>query len=169
MEVSTSLSPGVQAHYASVSAKQTFSIGAQELSPEEEKILKELRQLDMEVRRHEQAHKATAGPYATGGPVYKYVTGPDGKQYAVGGEIKIDTSEVPDNPQATIRKAQAVRRAALAPRDPSSEDRRVAAKARQMEVEARRELAKQKREKLSHSLEDGEQDGGPPSAVDVFA
>lgn len=65
--------------------------------------------------------------------------------YAVGGEVKIDTSKEND-PQATIRKMQKVKRAALAPAQPSATDRNVAAKASQMEMEARIELAKEKAE-----------------------
>lgn len=151
MQVSHSGSPLLQAHFANATARDRFTVGSRELTPEEEQTLAELKRTDREVRRHEQAHKAAAGPYAQGGPVYRYMTGPDGRQYAVGGEVRLDTSEVKGNPEATIRKAQTIRRAALAPRDPSSKDRRVAAEARQMETEARRELAKQKRNELSES------------------
>ena len=78
------------------------------------------------VRAHEQAHKAAAGAHAKGGPTYEYQSGPDGKRYAVGGEVQIDTSPVPNDPQATIQKMQQVQRAANAPAEPSSQDRRVA-------------------------------------------
>jgi hypothetical protein len=65
--------------------------------------------------------------------------------YAVGGEVKIDTSRERD-PQDTIRKMQQVKRAALAPAQPSGQDRSVAARASQIEAEARIELLKQKEE-----------------------
>lgn len=65
---------------------------------------------DREVRAHEQAHMAAAGAYSRGGP--------DNRQYAVGGEVQIDTSAVSGDPEATIRKAQTVRRAANAPATP---------------------------------------------------
>ena len=68
------------------------------------------------MRAHEQAHLAAAGPYANGAPTFEFQTGPDGRQYAVGGEVSIDTSPVPGDPEATVRKAQTVKRAALAPR-----------------------------------------------------
>ena len=87
-----------------------------ELSEEERRILNELRARDAEVRAHEQAHLAAAGPYANGAPTFEFQTGPDGRQYAVGGEVSIDTSPVPGDPEATVRKAQTVKRAALAPR-----------------------------------------------------
>ena len=117
-----------------------------ELSEEERRILNELRTRDAEVRAHEQAHLSAAGPYANGAPKFEFQTGPDGKQYAVGGEVSIDTSPVPGNPEATARKAQTVKRAALAPRDPSGQDLAVAAQAAQLEVQARQEAKAEKAE-----------------------
>ncbi len=125
-----------------------------ELSDEEKKIVEELRNRDREVRAHENAHKAAAGAYATGGPTYTYQTGPDGKRYAIGGEVQIDTSEVPNDPEATIRKAQTIRRAALAPAEPSSQDQRVAAQARVIENRARQELTKERREETQEKFEE---------------
>ncbi len=66
--------------------------------------------------------------------------GPDGKRYAVGGHVKIEISEVPNNPEATIRKAQQIKTAALAPAEPSAQDQKIAAQASQMEAKARQEL-----------------------------
>lgn len=94
---------------------------------------------DREVRAHEQAHAAVAGQYA-GSPSYTYQRGPDGVSYAVGGEVSIDTSPIPGDPEATIRKAQQLQRAASAPADPSGQDRQVAAQAAQLEQRARAEL-----------------------------
>ena len=62
--------------------------------------------------------------------------------YAVGGEVKIDSSKEQD-PAATIRKMAQVRQAALAPTTPSATDRQVAAQATQIENQARTELARQ--------------------------
>ena len=101
---------------------------------------------DAEVRAHENAHKAAAGQHARGGPTYEYERGPDGRRYAVGGEIRIDTSPVPDDPDATILKMRQVRRAALAPAEPSPQDRRVASEASQQESAARQEKMTQQRE-----------------------
>ena len=119
---------------------------SQELSEEEQAEVEKLRDRDREVRAHEQAHVAAAGPYSRGGPKYEYERGPDSRRYAVGGEVSIDTSAVEGDPEATIQKAQVVKRAALAPAEPSSQDRQVAAEASRMEAEARREIAKQDRE-----------------------
>lgn len=108
--------------------------------------LEKLKSRDREVRAHEAAHKATAGPYSVGAPSYQLVTGPDGKQYAVGGEVQIDTAEIPNDPRATLVKAQTIRRAANAPLHPSSQDHRVATQAGRMESKARQELAEQRSE-----------------------
>lgn len=113
---------------------------SEELTEEERRQIAELRRRDQEVRRHEQAHLANAGSNARGGARFELRRGPDGRQYAVGGEVSIDVSPVPGDPQATIRKAQAIRRAALAPADPSAADRAIAAQASQMEQQARQEL-----------------------------
>ena len=111
------------------------------LTDEDRKAVEDLKKRDREVRAHEAAHMAAAGGYALGGPSYDYQVGPDGKQYAVGGEVKIDTSPIPDNPEATIAKAQTIRAAALAPSDPSGADRSVASAAGKMEMEARQQIA----------------------------
>lgn len=113
-----------------------------ELTESERRQVEELQARDREVRTHEQAHVAAAGPLFRGGPYYTYKTGPDGKQYAVGGSVSIDTSPG-STPEETIAKAQRVRQAAMAPAEPSSTDRSVAASAAQMEAQARQEMAQQ--------------------------
>jgi SprA-related family len=105
--------------------------------------VRRLREVDRRVRAHEQAHLGAAGQYAVAGPAFTYTKGPDGKLYAVGGEVRIDTSPVRGDPEATIRKMEQVRRAALAPGDPSSQDRTVAAAAARQETEAQAELLRE--------------------------
>ncbi|PIQ95678.1 MAG: hypothetical protein COV67_13580 [Nitrospinae bacterium CG11_big_fil_rev_8_21_14_0_20_56_8] len=122
-----------------------------QLTEEERRVLQELRSRDREVRSHEAAHKSAAGSYAKGGPTFEYQTGPDGRRYAVGGEVQIDSSPVPGNPRATIQKAQIIRRAANAPRNPSAQDRRVAAQAAQMEAAARRDLKEETAREIENS------------------
>jgi hypothetical protein len=113
-----------------------------ELSDEEKQQVAELKKRDTEVKAHEQAHMAAGGGLVQSGASYQYQNGPDGKQYAVGGEVKIDLS--PERtPEATIRKMQQVRRAALAPAQPSGTDRSVAAQAAQIEAQARMERTQQ--------------------------
>jgi hypothetical protein len=109
-----------------------------ERSPDDEQLIRELQTRDREVRAHEAAHAAIAGQFG-GGISYDYETGPDGKRYAVGGEVSVRL-ERGRTPQETIRNAQQVRASALAPMSPSSQDRAVAAAASQMENEARMEL-----------------------------
>lgn len=101
--------------------------------------IQELSARDREVRAHEQAHAAVAGQYGSS-PTYSFVRGPDGVSYAIGGEVQIDTSSIPGDPEATLRKAQQLRRAANAPAEPSGQDSSVAAQAAQMEQQARAEL-----------------------------
>ncbi len=113
------------------------------LTDEQRQEIELLKKRDQEVRRHEAAHKAAAGQYAKGAPRFTFQTGPDGKPYAVGGEVQIDTSPVEGDPQATIRKMETVRRAALAPAEPSSQDRAVAAQAAATAQQARQELRRQ--------------------------
>ncbi|MCQ8879820.1 catalase [Pseudoalteromonas shioyasakiensis] len=101
--------------------------------------IEELKARDTEVRVHEQAHASIGGQYA-GSPSYEYQRGPDGQNYAVGGEVQIDVAEVEGDPQATIEKMQTVRAAALAPAEPSSADRAIAADATQKLAAAQAEL-----------------------------
>lgn len=119
---------------------QQTSDPASELSPEEERLLQRLKQRDLEVRIHERQHLAAAGGYVKNGPVYEYTIGPDGKRYAIGGHVSLDMSPIPNNPEATIRKARLIKKAALAPADPSAADRAVAALAANMELKARKQL-----------------------------
>lgn len=120
----------------------------QSLTSDKEKLeIEKLKREDKRVRMHEAAHKAAAGSLAKGQPNYKYKIGPDGKKYAVAGHVQIDISEVPDNPEATLRKAQKIKSAALAPAEPSAQDIKVAAEASRMEAKARSEISKEKLEK----------------------
>ncbi len=112
----------------------------QGLKDTELQILADLKARDREVRAHEAAHQAVGGQYA-GSVSYVYERGPNGAQYAVGGEVSIDTSPVQGDPQATIEKMRTVRAAALAPAEPSPQDRAVAAEAMQLMLQARSELS----------------------------
>ncbi len=113
-----------------------------EAQAREEKALTELKARDQEVRTHEQAHANIGGQYA-GAPQYEFERGSDGKNYAVEGEVQIDVAKVAGDPQATIQKMEQVKRAALAPAEPSSADRKVANEASQKATEARAELLKE--------------------------
>ena len=103
--------------------------------------INQLKAIDRDVRAHEMAHKIAGGDLT--GPInYKYVVGPNGKKYAVGGDVSIDVSPGP-TPQATIKKMERVIKAALAPVDPSAQDRAVAAQTQMMLEQAQMELQKE--------------------------
>ncbi len=121
-----------------------------ELPENEKREVEKLKQRDREVRQHEQAHMA-AGAGLTGGASYSYQVGPDGKRYAIGGEVSIDVSTEKD-PQATIVKMGRVKRAALAPADPSGADRAVARKADANIRAAQAEIQKERMEESGDSL-----------------
>ncbi|MBI3131740.1 MAG: hypothetical protein HYZ13_10485 [Acidobacteria bacterium] len=131
MDVPSVLSPGIQRP------------GAQGRSAPDEARIQKLQARDREVRAHEQAHLAAAGGLARGGAAYTYEKGPDGRLYATGGEVGLDTSPIPNNPGATLAKARQIQAAATAPADPSPQDRAVAAAAARMAAAASRDLAKQ--------------------------
>ncbi|HJP21592.1 MAG: putative metalloprotease CJM1_0395 family protein [Alphaproteobacteria bacterium] len=58
----------------------------------------------------------------------------------------MDVSPIAGNPDATIRKMEVVKRAAMAPAEPSGQDRAVASRAQAEESKARAEAAAQRRE-----------------------
>ncbi len=116
----------------------------------DERIISQLQHRDKEVRTHELAH-ASAGGAATGSPSYTFEVGPDGKKYAVGGEVSVDLSSISGDPQATITKMQKVHAAALAPANPSAQDIRVAASAAQKILAAQSELFAQKSEQSTQA------------------
>ncbi len=120
-----------------------------ELTEAEQKTVEYLQQSDQRVRAHEQAHLNTAGELAVSRAQFQYQTGPDRQRYAVSGEVSIDISKVPDDPRATIDKAQHIRRAAMAPADPSAQDHQVANMADAMSLEAQAELIR-----LQYAIDD---------------
>lgn len=141
---------------------------AESLTEEERQQVDKLKTRDAEVRAHEAAHMAAGGSHVRGGATYTYQQGPDGKQYAIGGEVGIDVSSISGNPQATIQKMQQVRAAALAPAEPSGADRAVAAAASQVEVQAREQLADKNAERVTSAYSAG-QDAGRGELVDTTA
>ncbi|WP_428738946.1 putative metalloprotease CJM1_0395 family protein [Sulfurimonas sp.] len=117
---------------------------SQKLEPAEQQQVNQLQARDTEVRAHEAAHKATGGGLA-GSASFSYQKGPDGKMYAIGGEVSISFKEG-STPQETIANARQVVAAAMAPANPSPQDYAVAASARMMEMSAQQELVKQLQE-----------------------
>jgi|WetSurMetagenome_2_1015567.scaffolds.fasta_scaffold37302_4 hypothetical protein len=112
----------------------------------ERDAVQQLESQDREVRATQQAHAAAAAGVGSV-PTYSYRVGPDGRLYAVSGEVRIDTTPVPGDPEATLRKARQIEEAAFTPGDPSPEDRRAAAMAAALAARARQELARQQADK----------------------
>lgn len=127
--------------------------------------IRELAARDREVRAHEQAHAAVGGQYA-GSPSYTFQRGPDGVNYAVGGEVPISLPSGGD-PRAAIAAAEQVRRAALAPADPSAQDRRIAAAATEIANQARAELAAIALQETLEGDEDDPSDDQQPTVPQV--
>ena len=125
---------------------------AQEQS--ERRMVSELQARDREVRAHEAAHVAAGGSLVISGPSFTYQRGPDGRSYAIGGKVQLDVSPVPNDPEATLQKSEKVRRAALAPVEPSAQDMRVASSANQMAAKARIDIAIQRREETMEANEE---------------
>ena len=121
--------------------EETAQSGSAELAQERREAdeIRELVRRDREVRAHKAAHLAAGGRH-TSRATFIYERAPNGVLYAVGGEVETDLSPVTNNPEATLRTAQALRQAALAPAQPSAQDRVVAQKAAQMALQARAEL-----------------------------
>lgn len=127
------------------SEKEDQTAKEQQQQAIERQEIEQLKQTDREVRAHEAAH-ANVGGQLAGAPQLSYKTGPDGKRYAVSGEVSISTSKVANNPRATIDKMEQVKRAALAPANPSAQDFKVAAIAGQIANQALSELNLEQRE-----------------------
>jgi hypothetical protein len=111
---------------------------------EQQRIQQQVQQLkaqEEQVKTHEAAHKAAGGQFASSA-TYSYRPGPDGRSYIVGGEVQIDMSPG-RTPQETIAKMQIVQRAAMAPGDPSGQDRAVAAQAAAQAAQAQQDQLQQ--------------------------
>ncbi|MGD8911947.1 MAG: putative metalloprotease CJM1_0395 family protein [Candidatus Thiodiazotropha sp.] len=126
-----------------------------QLTQEEQAEVRELQKRDREVHAHEAAHRAAAGGLASGGN-YTYTRGPDGRSYAVGGEVTIRMPST-DDPRERVRLAETVRRAALAPADPSPQDRQVAANASAMAAQARSEVQAEQRQQMTENRDKASQ------------
>ena len=151
MDVSSS--PPITTTPTSIKPADSQNISSSnQLDNQEKQLVAKLQARDRAVRAHEQAHVAAGGSLVISGPSYTYQKGPDGVNYAVGGEVNIDTSKEA-NPEDTLQKAQQIRRAALAPADPSAQDRAVAAQATQLATEARTEILQEKAQQATQTNE----------------
>lgn len=126
--------------------KNLEAITDEQLNESQIQEVRELEQIDRNVRVHEAAHIAAGAGVVTGGASFSYTRGPDGKMYATAGEVPISMDKG-DTPQETIANARKIIAAAMAPSDPSPQDYKVAASAAQMEIEAKMELTQEKTKK----------------------
>ena len=156
--VDPSASPSDESSKATPKDRQPGQVSQPRLTPDQARLVQELAQTDQKVRAHEAAHQAAAG--GLGGAVsFSYQTGPDGRSYAVGGEVPVDMSSG-RTPEETMARAEQIRAAALAPADPSPQDLSVAAQASQMEAAARQEMLQQQMAVL-HARQAGRKDVAP--------
>lgn len=132
-------SAATQSEETSQASDSSSNTSPGKLSEKQQAQVLQLKARDLEVRQHEAAHLAAAGGLATSGASFTYQRGPDGVNYAIGGEVSIDVSPG-RTPAETLAKAAIVQAAALAPAEPSGPDRAVAAQAQQLAAQARAEL-----------------------------
>ncbi len=132
----------------------------EQLSEKEKQEVSKLKARDQEVRRHEQAHIAALGG---GSAHFTYEVGPDGRRYAVEGEVPVSIKSSSGDPQSTIREARKVAQAAVAPAQPSGADYAARKRALEVERKAREELREKKRDG------DGESGAADPNAETTAA
>ena len=87
------------------------------------RVLEKFKNKDAEIRTHEQVH-ASIG-HTTAPISYSYQQGPDGKMYAIGGSVRMDTS-IPDDPKAAVFKLDMLQKAASGPTHMSNADGAIA-------------------------------------------
>ncbi len=148
-------SQSVNVTQSSESNEQENSNNQYELTQDQKMQVIELQRRDLEVRTHEAAHMS-AGAGLTTGASYSYQRGPDDKMYAIGGEVGIDTSPG-KTPEETLKKAAQIKRAALAPAQPSSADLQVAATTTNMEIDAKMEIQKNQNQETKEKTEQNSQ------------
>ncbi len=107
--------------------------------------LQRIKNIDRNVRLHENSHASADGVQTIGTARYKYAEGPDGKLYAVGGEVTVAVQSS-GKPEDNLRAARALRSSALSSDNPSPADFAAAADAGQIEIEALSQMAKRAKE-----------------------
>jgi len=126
--------------------KSQESDSTDKLSEDEKRLVQDLKSRDAEVKTHEAAHQA-AGGGMTGAASYTYQQGPDGRMYAIGGEVSISIPSG-STPQESMKNAQQAIAAAMAPADPSGQDFAVASTAMVMLMKAQQQLLKETQENI---------------------
>jgi hypothetical protein len=119
----------------------TAVYGGKQLTADQKAEVAKLAARDRDVRAHEVAHLAAAGSMASG-VEYTYELGPDGRLYAVSGEVKV-TIPIGLTPEQKLVEARRLHAAAEAPNDPSGQDITAVAQASKMETDALQEIDKE--------------------------
>lgn len=148
--------------------EQKTQAKSQQLTPDQQREVDQLQATDRKVRAHEQAHIAAGRELITSGPQYTYTYGPDGKQYATGGEVGIDTSPE-KKPDANIRKGERIQSAALAPAEPSQQDYSVAAAGSRLEEQGRADKLREEAQAASEAQKHQDQQQRDQAASDQAA
>ena len=158
-------SPAVVSSPSEMPATLAANASAGRQGREQQLMVSELQTRERTVRAAEIAQAALAGKYA-GPPVYSYARGPDGQAYAVSGDVPLDVSPIPNDPEATLRKMQVVLQAAMASGEASPQDVRVAAQARAVAAQARAQLAEAKRQESASVVDERQTNESKAEAED---
>jgi hypothetical protein len=148
--------------------------GVAKLSNEEQAQISKLKARDIQVHQHEQAHLSASAGLNVSSAAFTYQKGPNGVNYAVAGEVKIDTSPG-RTPEETLVRAKQIADAALAPADPSPVDRSVAAKAQNMAQQAQMEIMQESNAETGKKAEQNvvrktyDSADPPQSNIDLYA
>ncbi len=113
------------------------NVDGRQPSPEEQKEIEKIRKNSRNVKRRELVYRAVVGNHVRGAVSFQYETGPDGMKYATAGHTAIDTRPIINNPEASIRKAQAIKRTKI--------DQSVNVEVEKMEREARLAIKEKQR------------------------
>ncbi len=116
-----------------------------------QEVIDRLKKRDSEVRTHESAHSSSPELIKIGSTQYAYTIGPDGKAYATGGKVALSTGPA-KNPEQALRKAEALKNAAVAPGEPSSQDVQAYNAAVDMENEAKNMIYTKNRKLTAEKL-----------------
>jgi hypothetical protein len=97
-----------------------------------QRVLSKFKSTDAKIRTHEQSHAMKS---ETTAPIqYNYQMGPDGKMYAVGGSVRLDTSIPLNDPKAASFKLDKLKNSATAPDQMSGADSSIAIQANLMKM-----------------------------------
>jgi hypothetical protein len=119
------------------------------LKASDSRKIDDLKRQERDIHAHEEAHYRSSGGKAFT-PQYVYEVGPDGNKYAVKGTTKIILEEGKTS-EETIKNARTARTAAMAPANPSDQDRKVILETVRMEQKARKKILESKKRQTKES------------------